>query len=159
MSAFAGESQANRKYLAFAKQAEKEGFPNIANLFRAVAEAETIHAHNHLRVAGGIKSTEENLAAAQSGEHYEIEKMYPEFMGQAKADNQPKAEQTFDWAYQTEKIHHDMYEKALSVLKSGSDIEVADYYVCDVCGYTAEGEIPEKCPICGAIHTKFRKID
>ena len=126
MSAFAGESQANRKYLAFAKQAEKDGYPNIANLFRAVAAAETIHAHNHLRVAGGIKSTEENLLAAKQGEHYEIKTMYPEFIEQAKTENANKAERTFDWAFQTEKIHHGMYENAASTLKSGSDIPATD---------------------------------
>ena len=159
MTAFAGESQANRKYLAFAKRAEKDGYPNIARLFRAVAEAETVHAHNHLRVAGGVQSTVENLTGAMEGEHYEIETMYPEFIKTAQDEAAKQAERTFDWAYKTEKIHRGMYKEALETVKSGKDIAVNDYYVCEVCGYTAEGEAPERCPICGAIHAKFFKVE
>ncbi|MHA1838535.1 MAG: rubrerythrin family protein [Candidatus Ranarchaeia archaeon] len=113
MAAFAGESQANRKYLAFAKKAEKEGYQQIANLFRAVAASETIHAHNHLRVAGAVKTTQENLAEAMEGEKYEITSMYPSFVEQAAKEGDKNAERSFKWALETEKIHKAMYEQAL----------------------------------------------
>jgi rubrerythrin len=154
--AFAGESQANRKYLAFAKKAEQEGYKQVAKLFRAAAEAETIHAHNHLRILGGIKSTKENLESAINGETYEFEKMYPQMIEDAKNEGNKSALQSFQYANEVEKIHADFYKKALENL--GKNPEV-DYYVCQVCGNTVEGEPPDKCPICGALKKMFKKIE
>ena len=158
-AAFAGESQANRKYLAFAEKADKEGFPQVANLFRAAAEAETIHAHNHLRVLGGIKSTKENIQAAVEGEHHEFTEMYPEFIEDAKAEDNKGAERTFNYANEVEKIHHKLYETALEAVENGKDLEKQDIYICPVCGYTHEGKPPEKCPVCGTVKKMFKKIN
>ncbi|MFX1274770.1 MAG: rubrerythrin family protein [Promethearchaeota archaeon] len=157
--AFAGESQANRKYLAFAEQAEKDSLPQIAKLFRAAAAAETVHAHNHLRVLGGIKSTVENLKAAIGGEHYEFTSMYPQFIEDAKSQGNKQAERSFNLANQVEKIHHGLYEKALEAAESGKDLKAQKISICSVCGYTHEGEPPEKCPVCGAPKDKFKKIE
>lgn len=154
--AFAGESQANRKYLAFAKKAEDEGFKQVAKLFRAAAAAETIHAHNHLRELGGIKSTKENLAAAIAGEVFEFQKMYPQMIEDAKAENNTCALRTFSYANEVEKVHADLYKKALETL--GKNREV-DYYICQVCGNTVEGEAPEECPVCKAKKQAFRKVE
>jgi rubrerythrin len=156
MDAFAGESQANRKYLAFAKKAEAEGFKQIARLFRAAAEAETVHAHNHLREAGGIKTTKENIAAAIGGETFEFQKMYPGMIEDAKAEDFKGAMKSFVYANEVEKIHADLFKKALAAMGSTPD---ADYYVCQVCGNTVEGEAPDECPICRAKKQAFRKID
>ena len=156
MEAFAGESQANRKYLAFAKQAEKEGYPQVAKLFRAAAEAETVHAHAHLRVAGGIKSTAENLKAAIAGETHEFEHMYPEMIAAAQAEGNKAAERSFSYANEVEKIHAGLYEKALANLdQKAADV---DYYVCSVCGYTCENHPPEKCPVCNSGAKAFSKV-
>ncbi len=157
--AFAGESQANRKYLAFAQKADQEGFPQIAKTFRAAAAAETVHAHNHLKVLGGIKSTKENIQAAVEGEHYEFTKMYPEFLEAAKNEGNKDAERTFNYANEVEKVHHKLYEAALEAVENGKDLEKNDVYICPVCGYTHEGEPPEKCPVCGAVKKVFKKID
>ncbi|KXS46731.1 MULTISPECIES: rubrerythrin family protein [Methanohalophilus] len=154
--AFAGESMANRKYLAFAKKADEEGYSQIAKLFRAAAAAETIHAHNHLGIMNGIKSTEENLREAIEGETYEFEEMYPEFITQAKEEGNGKAVWSFDVANQVEAIHAELYKKALD--NAGNNEEVA-YYVCEVCGNTVENGAPDVCPICGAPASKFKKID
>jgi rubrerythrin len=154
--AFAGESQANRTYLAFAKKADEEGYPQAARLFRAAAEAETVHAHNHLNVIGGVKSTLENLQAAYNGEHEEFTVMYPGFIEQAKKEGNNDAIQTFYWANEVEKVHGNLYKQATDNLKS---LKVTDYYVCQRCGYTAEGNAPEKCPVCGASQDKFKKIE
>jgi rubrerythrin len=154
--AFAGESQANRKYLAFAQKAEDEGFRQVAKLFRAAAEAETVHALNHLRELGAIKSTKENLAAAIGGETYEFESMYPQMIKEAEAERQKSAMRSFNLANDVEKIHSDLYKKALENL--GKNPEV-DYHVCLVCGNTVEGEPPDKCPICGAPKKMFKKVD
>ncbi len=156
MDAFAGESQANRKYLAFAKKAEAEGYKQIAKLFRAAAEAETVHAHNHLREAKGIKSTKENLDAAISGETFEFQKMYPGMIEDAKAEAQEGALKSFVYANEVEKIHAELYKKALAGMGSNPDV---DYYVCQVCGNTVEGEAPDECPICNAKKQAFKKID
>jgi rubrerythrin len=158
-AAFAGESQANRKYLAFAKKADQEGFPNVARLFRAAAEAETIHAHNHLRAMAGIKNTIENLKEAIGGEFYEFTNMYPEFIDDAIEEKNEAAKRTFNYANEVEKIHHKLYEKALDSVEKGKDIESKTMYICSVCGYTHEGEPPEKCPVCGAVKKAFNKID
>jgi rubrerythrin len=155
-NAFAGESQANRKYLAFAKKAEQEGFKQTAKLFRAAAESETIHAHNHLKELGGIKSTKENLEAAISGESYEFQTMYPQMIEDAKAEDNKSALRSFNFANEVEKIHAELYRKALEHLGTN---EETDYYVCGVCGYTAEGHAPDKCPVCNAKKKMFKKID
>jgi rubrerythrin len=153
---FAGESMANRKYLAYAKKADNEGFPHVARLFRAVAAAETVHAHNHFRALGEIKSTQENLGTAIAGEHYEVVTMYPDFIKDAEEENEKRALASFRWAWEVEKIHEALYHKALETL--GSQTEAIDYYVCPVCGYTHEGTPPENCPICGTAGSKFERI-
>ena len=158
-SAFAGESQANRKYLFFAEKAETEGHKQIARLFRAAAEAETVHARNHLRVIQGIKSTGENLRTAISGENHEFTRMYPEYIGQAEAENEAKAKNSFDLANKVEMIHHGLFQEALQKLDKGQSIEERPFYVCQVCGYTTEGDAPEKCPVCGAPQKSFKRVD
>jgi len=158
-AAFAGESQANRKYLAFAKKADQEGYPQIARLFRAVAAAETIHAHGHLNVLRGVVSTVENLKTAVDGEIYEIKKMYPSFIEQANKEGEKRAARSFEWALETEKVHEQLYAAAINTLEAGTDLPATDYYVCRVCGYTLEGEAPEKCPICGALQKNFFKVE
>jgi rubrerythrin len=157
--AFAGESQANRKYLAFAKKAEQEGFPGVAKLFQAAAAAETVHAHNHLRALGGIKTTKENLKEAIQGEFHEFTTMYPEFIENAKTETNSTAERTFNYANEVEKVHHELYKKALELVEEGKDLEVKEMYVCSVCGYTHEGEPPETCPVCKASKKAFNKIE
>ena len=154
-NAFAGESQANRKYLAFAKKAEDEGFKQVAKLFRAAAEAETVHAHSHLRVMGGIKSTKENIQEAIGGETFEFTKMYPQMIEEAKKEGNKQAQQSFEFANKVEKIHAELYQKALNNLGKN---EAVDYYVCQVCGNTVEKAAPDKCPICGAAKSMFIKI-
>lgn len=155
--AFAGESQANRKYLAFAAAADKEGYPQAAKLFRAAADAETIHAHNHLRVLKGIKSTKENLQEAIAGETHEFKKMYPEMIAAAKAEGNRDAERSFNYANEVEKVHAQLYQKLLDNL--GATKEVYSYYVCPVCGYTSEKEPPGTCPVCGTPGRMFKKVD
>ncbi|MFC1866729.1 rubrerythrin family protein [Thermodesulfobacteriota bacterium] len=157
MEAFAGESQANRKYLAFAKQAEKEGYPQAAKLFRAAAEAETVHAHSHLRALGGIKDTAENLKEAISGETHEFKSMYPVMIEDAKEEGEKVAERSFAFANSVEEVHAGLYERALENLDNPADVDC--YYVCSVCGYTAETEAPETCPVCGAKAKAFFRVD
>jgi len=158
-AAFAGESQANRKYLFFASKADEEGNPQVARLLRAVAEAETVHARNHFGVMKGVGSTKENLEAAISGESYESTEMYPAFIEQAKAESNGDAERSFDWANKVEKIHHRLFEKALRSLEAGETGGNEPFFVCQGCGYTVEGEAPERCPVCGAPRRMFRQID
>lgn len=158
-AALAGESQANRKYLAFALKAEEENMPGIAKLFRATAESETVHAMNHLRALGEIKSTKENLEASIAGENYEAETMYPEFVRAAEEEKEAAAKISFTGAGKVEKFHEEMYKKALPDISAGNDVETKDYFVCQVCGYTAEGEAPDICPVCGAPKEKFKKIN
>jgi len=155
--AFAGESQANRKYLAFAAKADQEGFPQVARMFRAAAEAETVHAHNHLRTLGGIKSTKENLQEAIVGETHEFKKMYPEMIEAAKAEANKGGEKTFNFANEVEKIHAQLYQKLLDNL--GKSQENYPYYVCPVCGFTVEKAAPGTCPVCGAKGEMFKKIE
>ena len=154
--AFAGESQANRKYLAFAKQADKEGYKQAAKLFRAAAEAETIHAHSHLKQLNGVKSTKENLEAAISGETFEFKEMYPQMIKDAEAEGHKGALRSFNFANEVEKTHANLYKKMLENLGSNEEV---DYYVCDICGHTAEDSAPDKCPVCGVKKEMFRKID
>jgi len=155
--AFAGESQANRKYLAFAARADQEGYPQVGRLFRAAAEAETVHAHNHLRALKGIRSTKENLEEAISGETHEFKSMYPEMIKAAKAEGNKAAERSFDYANEAEKVHAQLYERLLDTL--GSSQETYPYYVCPVCGHTAEKEAPDICPVCGTQGKMFKRID
>lgn len=154
--AFAGESQANRRYLAFARQADKEGLPQIAKLFRAAAEAETVHAHAHLRVLGAVKTTAENLREAISGETYEFTSMYPAMIEDAKKEGNKAAERTFTFANEVEKIHAALFEKAMQ--KMGA-LEETDYFVCATCGYTCEGAPPDRCPVCGANSKAFSRVE
>ena len=153
--AFAGESQANRKYLAFAKQAEKEGYSQAAKLFRAAAEAETVHAHAHLRTLGGIKSTAENLKEAVSGETHEFKEMYPEMIKIAEQEGNKDAKRSFSYANAVEQIHASLYKKVLENLDNQEEV---DYYVCSVCGNTVENKPPETCPVCGAKAKAFNKV-
>jgi rubrerythrin len=155
--AFSGESQANRKYLAFAIKADQEGFAQAARLFRAAAEAETVHAHNHLRVLKEIRSTKENLKEAIAGETHEFKSMYPEMIEKAKAEGNKEAERSFNFANEVEKIHARLYQQMLDNLEKAKD--TFGYYVCPVCGYTAEKEAPETCPVCGAKGKMFKKVD
>ena len=154
--AFAGESQANRKYLAFAEQADKERHPQAAKLFRAAAAAETVHAHTHLRTFGGIKTTAENLKEAISGETYQFKSMYPEMIKTAEAEGEKRALRSFTYANEVEKMHAALYQKALDNLDA---LPAADYYVCSVCGSTYENEPPEVCPVCNAKAKAFFKTD
>jgi len=156
-AAFAGESQANRRYLAFAHKAEEEGATHVAKLFRAAAAAETIHALNHLRITGEIKATIENLKTAVSGETFEFEKMYPEYISIAKQEGNKQATWSFDVANKVEQVHAGLFQKAIKALEDKSELEKADYYVCSVGGNTVEGSPPENCPICGAPKANFFK--
>lgn len=155
-AAFAGESQANRKYLAFAQKADEEGYPQIARLFRAAAHAETIHALNHLRALGGVKSTAENLQAAIGGENYEVVDMYPDFIKTAEEEGEKRALTSFTWAWEVEKVHERLYRQALESLSK--EMAQVDYYVCPVCGYVHIGSAPERCPVCNTPGKRFELI-
>ena len=154
--AFAGESQANRKYLAFAEKADKEGYPQAAKLFRAAAAAETVHAHSHLRALEGVGSTADNLKEAIGGETYEFESMYPPMIEAAEAENHSAATRSFKFANEVEKVHAELYQKALDTLENAQEV---DYYVCSVCGHTVENEAPDTCPVCGSKAQAFNKVD
>jgi rubrerythrin len=156
--AFAGESQANQKYKAFAKKAEKEGFANIAKLFRTTAEAERIHAEGHLKALDLIASTADNLQAAINGETFEYTEMYPPMFDKAKADGH-KAKTMFKFALDAEEVHAQIYKKALEAVQKGVDMDVSEFYLCPVCGYIELGKAPEKCPVCGALAKIFVQID
>jgi len=155
-AAFAGESQARNKYLAFAKKADDEGYAQAARLFRAAAQAELIHAQNHFKAMGEIKATAENLQAAINGEHYEVVSMYPPFIEDAKAEGARRAQTSFEWAWAVEKTHEALYREALECLQVQQ--ESYDYYVCPVCGHTHPRNAPEQCPVCGAPGSRFEKV-
>jgi rubrerythrin len=157
--AFAGESQANRKYLAFAEKAKADGYPAIAKLFRAAAAAETVHAHAHLRVMGGVKDTAQNLQAAVAGEGYEFEEMYPKFVAESDREGNQAASFSFRNALAVERIHHQLYQDALTSLKQGKDLPDTAIFVCGVCGNTVKGQAPDKCPVCGALKVKFTEVN
>jgi rubrerythrin len=154
--AFAGESQANRKYLAFAEKADREGYPQVARLFRAAAEAETVHAHNHLRALKAIGSTAENLKEAIAGEVAEFQQMYPRMIADSQAERHKEAERSFNFANEVEQVHARLFKKALESMDAK---ELVDIYVCPVCGYTVEGEPPDKCPVCQALKKLFKRIE
>ena len=154
--AFAGESQANRKYLAYAAKADVEGYRQVAKLFRAAAAAETIHAHAHLRVLGEIGSTADNLKDAVAGETHEFKSMYPQMIATAEEAGNKAAVRTFTYANAVEKVHADLYQKALDNLDALPEV---DYYVCSVCGYTCENEPPDNCPVCSAKAKAFSKVE
>ncbi|MCW3997354.1 MAG: rubrerythrin family protein [Candidatus Bathyarchaeota archaeon] len=156
-NAFAGESQANRRYLAFAKKAEEEGYLQIAKLFKAAAEAETVHALNHLKITGEINSTAENIKAAISGETHEFKSMYPGFIDIANKEGNKQAVWSFNVAKKVEQIHANLLQKVNSALEKGQKLEQIDYFVCRVCGNTVEGTAPDRCPICGAPKEQFFK--
>ena len=158
-SAFAGESQANLKYLIFSEKAEKEGEKRIAHLFRAVANAEKVHARNHLKVMQGVNTTSENLLASIAGEHHEFTNMYPSYINQAENEDEGKAARSFKLANKVEEVHHTLYTDALKGLRTNRTAELKPFYVCQVCGYTIEGETPDKCPICEAPQKMFQLIE
>jgi rubrerythrin len=155
--AFAGESQANRKYLAFAKKAEQEGYDNVARLFRTAAEAETIHAHGHLAAMGGIGSTADNLQAAIDGETYEYTTMYPPMLEKAQGEGH-RAKRMFGLAMQAEEVHAGIYQKALEAIQQGKDFEESDFYLCPVCGHIEIGSVPNDCPICYTPGARFVQV-
>lgn len=157
--AFAGESQANRKYLAFSKKADQDGLPQVAKLFRAAAAAETIHAHAHFRVMGGVQSTTENLEAAIEGEGFEFEKMYPKFLKEAEEEGNKPATFSFKHALAVEEIHHGLYTDALNSVQAGKDLAETQIYVCPVCGNTVKGAVTDKCPICNCPADKFFEVE
>ncbi len=157
--AFSGESQANRKYLAFAKQADADGYPEVAKLFRAAAHAETIHAHAHLRAMGGIHKTLENLEVAIDGEGFEFQEMYPPYLEEAKAEGHKMGEVSIRNALAVEKVHYDLYSKALESVKGGSDLPARKIYVCEICGNTVYDEAPDKCDVCMVPKERFSLID
>jgi rubrerythrin len=156
--AFAGESQANQKYRAFAKKADQEGFPNVARLFRTTAEAERIHAEGHLRAKDGISSTRENLKAAVEGETYEYTTMYPPMLEHAQAEGH-RAKIMFGFAVKAEAVHAALYKSALEAIEQGKDLKDGHFYLCPVCGYIEFGSAPEACPICKTAGAKFVQVD
>ena len=155
-TAFAGESQANRKYLAYANKADKEGYPQIAKLFRAAAEAETVHALAHLQNLGGVSSTLDNLKDAIAGETYEFTTMYPPMAAQAEQEGH-RGKTMLKWANTVEKVHAELYQQALQALQAGKDLSTMEIYVCPVCGNLEIGAVPDKCPVCGLAGSKFQK--
>ena len=157
MEAFTGESEANRKYLAFALKAEKEGYNNVARMFRAIAEGETIHALKHLEVAGKVGSTLENLKEAMEGEHHEFTSMYPEFIKVAEEEGQKKAQKSFEFANEAEKVHGKTYENLMKTVEAGNDMENKESHLGPVCGWVGAGEAPERCPICNTPNKMFKK--
>ncbi len=156
--AYAGESMAYMKYNIWADKAEKEGLKNVARLFRAISQAEKVHATNHWRALGMIKATKDNLQQAIDGETYEVEEMYPAFKAVAELQGEKAAVLSTNYALEAEKIHAEMYTKALQIVTTGKDSQVGDIYVCEVCGHTVEGEAPDTCPICGVKKDRFSKF-
>jgi len=157
-NAFAGESMAHMRYLIFADWAEGEGYPNIARLFRAIAYAEQVHATNHYRELGMINDAAKNLGVAIDGETFEVEEMYPAYNKVAELQGEQGAVRSTHYALEAEKIHAGMYQKAKQAAAGGKDIELKKVYICPVCGYTVEGEAPERCPVCGAPREEFKRF-
>lgn len=157
-AAFAGESQANRRYTAFAQKAGKESLPNVARLFKAAAHSEAMHARNHLRAMGGVQNTLENLKKAAQGENYEAISMYPDFIEEAQREGNQEAKTTFKWAIEAEKAHEKFYNQAIEAVSSQKDLDETPFFVCGGCGYTVDKEAPETCPVCGAPKKMFKQF-
>jgi rubrerythrin len=157
-AAFAGESQAHMKYLNFAEKAEKEGLHNVARLFQAASFAEQIHASNHLRALDGLQGTSANLEVALGGETFEVEQMYPAYKVVAEAQDEKKALRSMNWAFEAEKVHAKAYAAAKQAVDAGQDVAAQDIWICAFCGFTMEGEPPERCPVCNTPKDKFRKF-
>lgn len=157
-SAFAGESQAHMRYLIFADKAELEKKNNVARLFRSIAHAEQIHASNHFRTLEGIHPTAENLEAAIGGETFEVEEMYPAYKSVADLQEEKGAQRSITWAFETEKVHIELYRRAKEAIALGEDLRIGDIYICGACGFTLEGQLPDKCPLCGASSSRFSKF-
>jgi rubrerythrin len=158
-AAFAGESQAHMKYLAFADKAEREGKPNVANLFRAVAHAELVHAINHLKELGGIGATAENLVEAKGGEDFEVAEMYAAYLAVADLQEEKRAARSMNYAMEAEKLHSELYAAARAAVDAGEDLAEATAWVCPVCGFTALGDdLPERCPICNTLRKAFKEF-
>jgi len=153
--AFAGESMAHMKYQIFSEVAKKDGFPNIANLFKAISFAELVHASNHYKSLDNVKKTEDNLQECINGENYEVNEMYPVFNNTAKLQGEKDAEKNTHYALEAEKIHEKLYTEAKKLAEQKKDVEYKKIYICPVCGYTVIGEAPDKCPVCGTTKKKF----
>ncbi|MCL5950848.1 MAG: rubrerythrin family protein [Chloroflexi bacterium] len=156
--AFAGESQAHLRYLVYAEAAEREGLANVARLFRAASFSEQIHATNHLRNLGGVTNTANHLRAGADGENFEVKEMYPAYIAVAEAQEEKGALRSMSNAMEAEKVHFKLYTQSQTSVDAKKDAELPTIYVCESCGYTMEGDPPERCPICGAVHTRFRKF-
>lgn len=156
-AAFAGESQANRRYLFYADKADKEGFPQVARLFRAAADAETSHARNHFDAMDGVGSTRDNLMAAIMGEHFEFTRMYPGYIAAAEAEQNGRGQRSFELANEVEQIHHRLFQAALEAVEAGRSATEEPYFVCQICGNTIAGDGPDKCPVCGAVRSFIKK--
>lgn len=154
-AAFAGESQAHVRYLIFADKAEKDGYPNVARLFRAFSHAELIHATNHLKDLKGIGNTSENLQAAVDGERFEMEEMYPAYKAVAELQGEKGAVRSITWAMEAEKVHFQLYDQAKGAVSGGKDADIGEVHICEVCGWTGTGEKPDRCPLCGAKASKI----
>lgn len=157
-AAFAGESQAHMRYLIFAQKAEEEGLPDLARLFKAIAFAEQVHATNHFKAMGQLGSSSENLEVAIGGETFEVEEMYPAYDAIARLQGEKEAQRSIHYALEAEKIHAAYYRQAKQGVDAGKDLEIGQIYICSICGYTGEGEPPDRCPICGASREKFQTL-
>jgi rubrerythrin len=171
-SAYGGESMAHMRYIKWGAVADEEGFPNVARLFRAISFAEEVHATSHFvelrnetgaftvtSAAGfGVGSTSENLEGAIEGELFEINEMYPVYFETAKHQGEKGPGRSFHYALSAEKIHAAMFQEAKQAVDSGRDVELGPVQICDVCGYTTEGDVPDKCPICGVTHERFKTV-
>jgi rubrerythrin len=157
-TAFAGESQANRKYSAYAEKAEKDGSPVVARLFRAIAAAEAIHAKNHFKAMNGVQSTLENLIDAQAGENYEVAEMYPPMIAAAEAEGEKAAGRSMRYAFEVEKVHSELYGQAIAAVKAGKDLSDLKIRVCPICGHTIIGDAPDACPVCGCKGSLYQDI-
>lgn len=157
-AAFAGESQAHMRYLIFSEKAEREGYPNIARLFKAISFAEQVHATNHYRELGGINASPQNLRIAIDGETWEVEEMYPAYLAVAQLQQEKGAQRSMGYALEAEKIHAAIYTEAQKATEMGQDLKIGPVYICSVCGHTVEGEAPERCPVCNAKREKYVKF-
>jgi rubrerythrin len=173
INAIAGECQARVKYQFFAEKAKQEGFTNVARLFTSVSDAEQVHATHHYRLLShlnggfttiakgtfGPGNTSKNLGLCIMGETYEITEMYPSFKAIAELQNEKAAFTSFDWAYQTEKVHRELFKKAKDAVDGGKDLDLGPVQICQVCGFTIEGDAPDRCPICKASKEKFKTFN